>query len=106
MPYLIVGLGGSGAQTAAHLKRILARRGMGPGEVRFVFIDTDETEYENLKKGAFHRDFEMNSKFIDPSTEWVNTAGMNPQDNFRRFVKEDSQHPFRRWLSVTCKPQN
>ena len=44
-PTLVVGLGGSGVETARRVKRILHERYQVDNLIRFLFIDTDEAQY-------------------------------------------------------------
>jgi hypothetical protein len=44
-PTLVVGLGGSGVETARRVKRILHERYQVDNLIRFLFIDTDEGQY-------------------------------------------------------------
>jgi len=44
-PTLVIGLGGSGVETARRVKRILHERYQVDNLIRFLFIDTDEAEF-------------------------------------------------------------
>lgn len=82
-PTLVIGLGGSGVETARRLKRILNQRYKMNNLISFLFMDTDEGVYTENGELANVEEFERAS-----------VAVRNPEQLVEEFRKNPKLHPY------------
>lgn len=82
-PTLVMGLGGSGVETARRLKRILNQRYKMNNLISFLFMDTDEGVYTENGELANVEEFERAS-----------VAVRNPEQLVEEFRKNPKLHPY------------
>lgn len=87
-PTLVIGLGGSGVETARRLKRILHERYKMNSLISFLFMDTDE--------GVYTADSELAA--VD-EYERASVAVHNPERLISEFKKTPALHPYLEFLS-------
>ncbi len=82
-PTLVIGLGGSGVETARRLKRILKQRYRMNSLISFLFMDTDEGVYTENGELAIVDEFERAS-----------VAVRNPEQIAEEVRKNPNLHPY------------
>jgi len=78
-PTLVIGLGGSGVETARRVKRILRERYQVDNLIRFLFIDTDEAEFIHDGELAKVEQHERASISVRHAEQLVDELRRNPE---------------------------
>lgn len=86
-PTLIVGLGGSGVYTARRLKRLLQDRYKVKGLIRFLYLDTDQGQFQNEPRLAD----------ADPE-EIVSISIQHPEQIVEEWKRKSELHPYLSFL--------
>ncbi|MCW5932735.1 MAG: hypothetical protein KIT45_00355 [Fimbriimonadia bacterium] len=86
-PTLIVGLGGSGVYTARRLKRLLQDRYKVKGLIRFLYLDTDQGQFQNEPRLAD----------ADPE-EIVTISIQHPEQIVEEWKRKSELHPYLSFL--------
>ncbi len=90
-PTLVIGLGGSGVETARRVKRLLRERYRITSLIGFLFLDTDEGQYLQRPEQADVDQYERASIVVrrpeELLSEWKRKPELHPQ--FEQFLADE-----------------